>query len=367
MHSPPVNRRPVAWLALACFAGLALPAQPQPENCWAPDKMQPVEAGIARATPVTEWQEDLEFAGSLLKQLPTLRRIPEKRLRNNLFLGHFIAGFGHFARVSAMLYPPAAWAEGECGLGKGADYFNSGHVNITCNDPRLIFEHQPYAVRELEAYFEPPAAARLGDETLYHAGENWVVVLTPNRQPPWVPITVAEYLQFKTEEAEQRLAGLEATLAEISRPFAPTPESLELLAAFRNTDPAQAEQLQQTIDETRRIWEENASAGRKQYAELIQEQQKLIAEIAAYRSNLTAAERSAAARLGDGRFDLAAGGTLERGKIVRLNPALSQGENLSRRIQLIVVNVFANDQSLWDELAQALREVDYPALRRLLR
>ncbi len=67
------------------------------------------------------------------------------------------------------------------------------------------------------------------------------------------------------------------------------------------------------------------------------------------------------------RFDLATGGTLDRGKIVRLNPALSQGENPTRRIQLIVVNVFANDQSLWDELAQALREVDYPALRRLLR
>ncbi|MCG3157282.1 MAG: hypothetical protein DKINENOH_03914 [bacterium] len=367
MYSPHVNRRAVAWLALAFFAGLALPAQPQPENCWAPDKMQSVEASIARATPVAEWQKDLEFAGNLLKQVRTLRRIPEKRLRNNIYLGHPVPGFGHFARVSAMLYPPAGWAAGECGLGKGADYFNSGHVDITCNDPRLIFEHQPHAVRELQAYFEPPAAARLGDETLYHAGENWVVVLTPNRQPPWVPITVAEYLQFKTQEAEKRLAELETTLTEISKPFAPTPESLELIAEFRKTDPAQAEQLQQTIAETRRIWEENSIAGRKQYGELIQEQQKLIAEIAAYRSNLTTAERGAPARLGDGRFDLAAGGTLDRGKIVRLNPALSQGENPTRRIQLIVVNVFANDQTLWDELAQALREVDYPALRRLLR
>jgi len=367
MNSPCVNRRPVAWLALVFFAGLAPPAQPQSENCWAPDKMQPVEAGIARATPLAEWKKDFEFAGNLLKQVRTLRRISGKRLRNNIYLGHFIAGFGHFARVSAMLYPPPAWAEGECGLGKGADYFNSGHVNITCNDPRLIFEHQPQAVRELQAYFEPPAVARLGDETLYHAGENWVVVLTPNRLPPWVPISVAEYLQFKAQEQEKKLAELETTLAEISKPFAPTPESLELLAALRKTDPAQAEQLQQTIDETRKIWEENSIAGRKQYGELIQEQQKLIAEIAAYRSDLTAAERGAPARLGDGRFDLAAGGTRDRGKIVRLNPALGQGGNPTRRIQLIVVNVFANDPSLWDELAQALREVDYPALRRLLR
>lgn len=367
MYSPHVNRRPIAWVAVALFAGLALPAPPQAGNCWAPDKMQPVEAGVARATPVAEWKKDFEFAGSLLKQLRTLRRIPEKRLRNNIYLGHFIAGFGHFARVSAMLYPPEAWAEGECGLSKGADFFNSGHVDITCNDPRLIFEHQPDAVRELEAYFEPPAAARLGDEILYHAGENWVVVLTPNRQPPWVPITVAEYLQFKTQEAERGLVELETKLTEISKPFAPTPESLELLAEFKKTDPAQAEQLQQTIAETRRIWEENSIAGRERYGELIQKQQKLIAEIAAYRSNLTDAERGAPVRLGDGRFDLAAGGTRDRGRIVRCNPALSQGENPTRRIQLIVVSVFANDQSLWDELVQALREVDYPALRQLLR
>lgn len=360
------RRLAVALLTVGSCEWFISPAPAQQANCWAPDYMQPVEPAIARATPVEEWKKDFAIAGAVLKNNRTLQRIPQTRLRNRMFIGIRIDGFGHFAHVMAMLYPPVAWAEGECGLRKGPDFFNSGHLDISFNDPRLIFEHQAYAVRDLEAYFEPQAAARVGEETLYNHKKLWIVVLTPNQLPPWIPVTVEEYLQFKEREEQKKLADLEKTLAEVLETGERLKESMAGIAELKKTDPALAAQMQKTMENERARWEKEKPEVEKQYQKLLQEQRQELSALGAFKSALSPAERNAQTHLGDGRFGLAQGGTQDRGAIVRLNPALRQGEKPTRRIQLIVVKPFANDESLWDDLGQAMRDVDYAALRQLL-
>lgn len=365
MHSPLIPR----WLAIFLLAvgTFIFPARAQQENCWAPDYLQPVDPAIARSTPVAEWKKDFEIAGAVLKKNRTLQRIPQTRLRNRMFIGSRIEGIGHFARVTAMLYPPVAWAEGECGLRKGPDFFNSGHLDIIFNDPRLIFEHHAFAIRDLEAYFEPQAVARVGEETLYNHGKFWVVALTPNRLPPWIPVTVEEYLQFKEGEVQKKLAGLEKTLSEVLQTGEKLNASMAGIIELRKTDPALAEQMQKNMETERARWEKEKPEVEKQYQKLIQEQRQELSAMEAFKSGMLPAERNAQARLGDGRFGLAQGGTLDRGAVVRVNPALSQDEKSGRRIQLIVVKPFANNASLWDALGQAMRDVDYATLRQLLR
>lgn len=348
------------------LAGITAPAFAQQLNCWAPDFMQPLEPSVARMTSPAEWKHDFEIAGAALKKVRAIQLIPQMRLRLRMFIGVRVAGLGHFARVSAVLYPPQAWAAGECGLINGPDFFNKGHLDIAFNDPAVIFEHHAYALKELHAYFEPKAAARVGEETIYNLGKLWLAVLTPNGLPAWVPLTNEAYLHFKENEAQQKLEDLENALTEAMQTGERLQQSMAGIAELRKTDAALAEQLQKTIAAEQARWENEKPEVEKQHQQWIAQEREALSALQTFQASLSLAERNEQAHLGNGRFGLARGGTQDRGGLVRLNPGLSQGENKGRRIQLIVVQPFANDASLWDELGQAMREVDYAALRQLL-
>lgn len=342
----------------------------QKTNCWAADHYQAPDPAVAKSAPVDLWKQDLDLAGEILKKIPTLQVIPDTRMRLNKYLGYRpMPGFGHTARVSAGLYPPRAW-EGECGLNKHAERINRGHLHITFNEPRDIFGYMSHAVKDsaLTAYIEPEIAESIDAETIYR---HRAVILTPGHISPWIAVSVDEFLQYKLREAEADLAEIQQTLEEMLHPEDPGDESEAMLRELEKTDPAQAQELRKIIAETRRQTEAGIAAALPEIQRQVAEKRRQRDDLIAYREALPAGERSAPAYLeaaiGQGRYGLATERSKSRGKLVKINPALCEGENARRRIQLIVVQPFANDDTLWDTLTRALRETDFPALRRLLR
>ncbi len=346
---------------------LALPLEAQ--NCWAPDDIQQPDPAVAKSAPVAEWMQDLKTISAILKNVRALQTMPEIRLRNNMYLGYPMPGFGNTARVSANLYPPHTW-EGQCGLKKGADYFTEAHLHVTFNEPRNIFNEVSIQVRDeqLEAYFEPHVLERIGEETLYR---HRAVILTPERLSPWVPVTVEEYLRFKEREAQKELAKMEKTLSEMMNPEDTSEEAEAMLREFEKTDPAQAKELRKMIEENKKALEASIAEGLPEVRRQIEEKRRYLLDLNDYLAKLSPRERSVPAILeassGEDRYGIAPPGSAGRGKLVKLNPALNQGDKATRRIQLIVVQPFANDRSLGEPMTRALRDVDYPALRRLIR
>lgn len=339
------------------------------QNCWAPDDVQQPEPAVAKSAPVAEWMQDLKAASAVLKNVRTLQTLPQIRLRNNMYLGYPMPGFGNTARVSANLYPPHTW-EGQCGLKKGADYFTKAHLHLSFNEPRNIFNNHSYAVRDeqLDAYLEPQALERIGEETLY---SHRAVILTPDRLAPWVAVTVEEYLYFKEREGQKELAEIEKTLSDMMNPEDASGETEAMLKEFEKTDPARAKELRKMIEENQKAREASIAASLPEVRRQLQEKQRYLADLNDYIAKLSTRERSAQAVLeanwGEGRYGIAPAGSAGRGKLVKLNPALNQGDKPARRIQLIVIQPFANDPSLRDAMTGALRDLDYAALRRLIR
>lgn len=348
---------------------LLLAPSVEAQNCWAPDDIQPPDPAVAKSAPAAEWMQDLKAAGAVLKNIRTLQTLPEIRLRNNMYLGYPMPGFGHTARVSANLYPPHTW-EGPCGLKKGADYFTKAHLHVSFNEPRNIFNNHSYAVRDeqLDAYLEPQALERVGEEILY---SHRAVILTPDRLAPWVPVTVEEYLRFKEREGQKELAEQEKTLFEMTHPEDNTEETEAMLREMEKTDPAQAKEMRKIIEENKKTLEASIAESLPGVRRQVEEKQRYLANLNGYIAKLSPRERGAQAVLelnsGEGRYGMAPAGSAGRGKLVKLNPALSQGEKAARRIQLIVLQSFANDPSLGEPMTRALREVDYAELRRLIR
>ncbi len=346
---------------------LALPLEAQ--NCWAPDDIQPPDPAVTKSAPVAEWMQDLKATSDILKNIRTLQTLPEIRLRNNMYLGYPMPGFGNTARVSANLYPPHTW-EGQCGLKKGADYFTKAHLHVSFNEPRNIFNNHSYAVRDeqLDAYLEPQALERVGEETLY---SHRAVILTPDRLAPWIAVTVEEYLRFKERQGQKELAELEKTLFEMTHPEDNTEETEVMLREMEKTNPAQAKEMRKIIEENQKTLEAGIAESLPEVRRQVEEKERYLADLNGYLAKLSPRERSAQAVLevnsGEGRYGLAPAGSAGRGKLVKLNPALSQGDKPARRIQLIVLQPFANDPSLGEPMTRALREVDYAELRRLIR
>ena len=97
--------------------------------------------------------------------------------------------------------------------------------------------------------------------------------------------------------------------------------------------------------------ESGNAAAREQYGELLRAAQAKLDALRAERAKLSPAQLAEQARV-DGTA------------LVEINPALAGGRG---RVNLIVVNSFANDEAMKEPLDGAVRAVDYEALRSLLR
>jgi len=358
-----MTRRPIL---IAVSLAALLSARPALAGCWAPDFAERADAAVARSAPVAAWQRDFATVTAMLKRIPVFGTIVDRRQRVVTYLGHSAGPeFGNFASVRATLYPPNTWI-GECEVGKGPEFFNSGNLHIRFNEPRAIFGERPSAVKDdqLPAWIEPKVLETIADETLY---AHEVVVLTRNGLAPWVDVTVAEYLQFKGREIDARVKSADERLASTRDMKLDEARMQASLAAMEKTDPKAAAEMRKTFDAMRKDMEAQRVTAIPEAERQLAIERQARAELDRFVAGLSPAARSAAALLGDGPHGLPVPGRASRGKLVKINPALLEPAYQKQRIHLIVVHPFANAKEYADELLQAAREVDYAVLRGLLR
>jgi hypothetical protein len=350
---------------LICLVALLCP-RPALAGCWAPDFTERTDTAVARSAPVAAWQKDLATAAAMLKRIPVFGTIADRRQRVVTYLGHSPGpSLGNFASIRATLHPPNTWI-GECEVGKGPEFFNSGNLHVKFNEPRTIFGERPHAVKDdqLTAWFEPKVVEKVGDETLY---AHEVVVLTRDGLAPWVDVSVADYLRFKGREIDARVKSAGERLASTRETTLDEAGMQSTLAAMANTDPKAAAEMRKTFDAMRKDMEAQRATAIPEAERQLAIERQARADLDRFVAGLPPAARAAAANLGDGPHGLAGPGRAHRGKLVTINPALLDPAYQRHRVHLIVVHPFANAKEYADELLQAAREVDYAVLRGLLR
>lgn len=333
--------------SLVVALAAAGPASAQ-STCWAPDRAQAPDRAVARTAPVTALNAAVTRVSAVFKANPALTRIPNVRLMVTSYIGYANQGFGHAVRISAGLYPPNTWREG-CTLMSGPEFFNQGHVHVQLNSPDEIFHDVRPRLRDdgLVAFAEPTGAAVIGEETYFESIRG--VVLTPDRRPAWVPVTVADWLDFR-ERAARRKVG------EVSAELDKQKAAVERYRADMERQIAQAPDAS-TKTQLRKAMEENAAALQAASVGATTELTRLLKDAEAGLQGVRdERSRSSAAQLGEQA-------RVDRVPLVKVNPALA---GRSRPVNLIVVHAVANDRAMDTPLKQAVQEMDFAALRALL-
>lgn len=342
MHRHVVSAVGLAGILLAADQAAAQQA------CWAPDRSQAPDRAVARAAPVAALGEAIARVSAAFKRNGVLGAIPNVRLMVTSYIGYPNQGFGHAVRVSAGLYPPNTWREG-CTVMSGPEFFNKGHVHVTFNGPDEIFRDVRPVLRDdaLTAFAEPTGAIVVGDETFYESIRG--VVLTSGRRPAWVPVRVAEWLDYRERAAAQKVDAIAVELAGQQ-------SAVERYRTDMERQIAQAPDAT-TRAQLRKAMEENAAMLQASSATAVADATRLRREADA----ALQAVRDERARASPA--DLGQQARQDRVPLVKVNPALAGG---ARPVNLIVVQAVANDRAMAAPLAEAVRAMDFSVLRSLL-
>jgi hypothetical protein len=175
-------------------------------------------------------------------------------------------------------------------------------------------------------------------------------VLTPGGVPPWVPVTRQELLARDERLAQAEVDRLTGLMREVDASVETYRADMEKQIS-QERDPAMKAQLRTAMESNAAMLTSSNAEARKQYEGLLAGVQTKLAAVRAERGKLSAIELAEQARL-DGT------------PLVKTNPALSGGKG---RVNLIVVNALANERARQAPLENAVRAIDFPALRALLR
>jgi hypothetical protein len=113
--------------------------------------------------------------------------------------------------VITTAYNQKAWLSGGCRISKYADRgggLSDGRIAIYINDPGAMLGGQ-LGDAELHASFAPRPQGSIGRHPVYGAGGNELdprALLTQSGYRPWVPVTLAEMLEWQERELSKREA-----------------------------------------------------------------------------------------------------------------------------------------------------------------
>jgi hypothetical protein len=361
LSTAPLAHRAAAVSVLWCLVcALAVASAPAGAICW----IDREEATTADGFPTTSARVAGMRAAALtinrlLKANPALSALPDVRLRSSWRItGHPDRSNDPYGlRFELRAYSRDFWS-GECDLLPHADQAEPvAVILINLNSVDSTLTQQVTSVRddELRAFVEPERLGEIGEQSPY--GGQWIV-LTSDGRVPWVPVTMAEYLDFE----ERRLVQAEAeTRAKNDKAW----NTAELLDAdgirdtyegVRQIDPAEAEKLRAMMEDTRR---------RVESAAQVNEHTGTLAELRALRASLSPDELAGQAREGYiSRTPPAPIETLPR--LVKLDPGMPWDRNPNRILMMEIH--FSGRGAPYDT---AMREVaatlDWAALRSLMR
>lgn len=366
--------RPVFKARFALAVVLALAASPAGAqiDCW----MDAEHPQTADSLPVTHarvatLRRALHELNTILRRQPELHALPRTRLRSSWQIG---GQWDEPARAASFLlrdHRESTWL-GTCDVIKGADRLGPhAAIVVSINAPQSFFESTPPEIKDerLQAWREVPATGSIRGHRLYGGH---MLVFTRNGRVPWVPVTVAEYLDFTERDLTRQQAQVQASQQAVRRAEEPGADEamLQRIAeGLRKVDPAQAEQLMAQIRAQHaqaRAQAEAAAARRRNNPALDDSPwQTMLRRVRAYRASLTAPELAAQARLGMNglqppevppeRFPL----------LARPDPAFPWDRTAPAQVQMMKVSVSAGDR-FEGPMQKVLQALDVEALQGLV-
>jgi hypothetical protein len=347
---------------LTLLALLAHPAASKPAHaiCW----IEHEEATTADGFPVTSprvagMRAAAHTLQDVLQSNPKLEHLPEVRLRSSWRIEGKPDQTNEPYRLRYRLeaHGPQAWA-GACDLLPQTDGFEPlATVVVDLNSVDSALTQRATTVRDaqLQAFVEPEQVGRLGEHVLY--GGQWIV-LTFDGNVPWVPVTMAEYLDFE----ERRLVAAEAETEQKNEKAWNTAEQLDAdgirdtYENVRRLDPEQAEKFRTLMDESRRLVESEASVNKESEA---------LAQLRKLRSSLSTTELAAQAR--EGYVSSLPASELEGlPRLVKLDPALPWDRN-PNRIHLMEIHFSGRGEPYESLMRDAVEALDWKAIESLMR
>lgn len=279
----------------------------------------------------------LHRAEAALKADPAINAIAKVRYQAHLYIGApYHAGAPKSGSVSAFLHKPDAWS-GRCGLKPWADNVHFVQMEVVLNDLIQLGTRADIGGGDLSdvKFFYPPKriGERDGHPIYENDAGNRVLVMTAGNQPPFVPVTVGEYL-------DDWQARLKLEREEARRNLSPLTENQDwntYIAALRKTDPKGAAELEREMAEAARLAREGDPGSNDEWQAL----QRL-------RKSLTAAQRAqpaylSAAAMEHQRFGLARPGDAEASALVKINPALWAGTGDESEVRTVALQVLVQD------------------------
>ena len=273
------------------------------------------------------------------------------------------------ASVITTAYNQKAWLRDGCKVSPNADRgggLADGQIAIFINDPGALLGGQ-LGDGELRASFAPGPGGNFAGYPVYLAGgdeRSPRVLLSDGGYRPWVPVTVAEMLDWKARELARREA--EFARARQSGNALDERKIDEIYRGMQKVDPAAAEKtrasLLASLDKMRASAAKNEAAG-------VQAMTKQRAAFDAYRASLTPAQLAAPGTMGaattpDGavRVDDATGKPL-----AKIDPTYAQRD--PKRLHATVVSIAPQPKTdpeyAWQQASYGA--LDFGALARLLR
>ncbi len=358
-------------LALAAALATAAPAHAD-IDCWM-DAPHPLTAdGLPSShASVAPLQQALQQLNALLHRQPALQALPRTRLRSSWQIAGQWTLPARGAHFLLRDHRESMW-QGRCSVLKGADRLEPhATLVVQVNQPEAFFATAVPELRDeqLSAWREVLPTGQVQGRTLY---DGHMLVFTAQGRLPWVPVTVAEYLDFTERDLVRRHAEARASLAQQQAAMAPEAREAQIrrvVEGMRRVDPAQAARLEQDLRaslaaEVAAV--EAASARRRVRGQDEDPIGRQLERLRAHRNRLGPAELAAQARLGlNGLLDDPPPPERLPG-LVRPDPAYPWDRAHPARPQMLMVSVRGGGE-FEAPMAEALRRLDVDGLEALLR
>lgn len=359
-----------AAMALALCTAALLGAAPARADtpaapCWAASVAEPRSPdGLPHNSPAfAPLNRAMDVLEQMARHNPGLAQLPEVRLRASREIRDAEQPASQPRETALHIngYGPKAWGRGACEVIPQADRLGArAGITFFINSP-LATMNRFVQDEQLTAYLEGERGEAMHGWPVFKG----CAVLTADRRLWWVPVTVADWLDYQAREQQRLIAAHDREHARQLEPFDLAAAEAQA-EAVRKLNPKAADLALHVARERKRrepAWHASIHARR---AALQAEREAVLA----HRQQLDAAALAEPYRLGNGRFRLptAAEQALPLKRLVKLDPSYPWDGRQRTRVQAIHVcpSMLERNPHYAPPMREAVRALDFARIAALL-
>ncbi|MDQ8023049.1 MAG: hypothetical protein REI94_14525 [Moraxellaceae bacterium] len=199
--------KPPAFLTAVPLAlSLGFVSLPASALCWIDAEHPKTADNLATSDPrVAPMRQLAQRVHAIVKGNADMQSLQDTRVRSRWQISGAVGGPARALWYQARDHRRDVWA-GECGVIDGADRLPArASIVVQINATSDLFNGPPEFEDEgLRAWKMPPTVGMVQGRPLYHG---WQIVMTKTGQPPWMPVSWAEFIDFAEREIARQQAS----------------------------------------------------------------------------------------------------------------------------------------------------------------